>query len=189
MNIARISLTALMVGVLAGCTHAHETASTTGAEATKAPGSFAEPFPERLFTMDRVSVVPAAGDDVIPDGTHHKATGKQLTVTYRSTEGVTAGQQVTATGFQAQVSDLKGALDALTGKAGTPAGARTDWVAVNPGVGPAAAACQNLAEGEGTRCYWVDSDTVGYLHMSKEAAPYLPFDKTRLELEDLEKKN
>ncbi|MBG0828599.1 hypothetical protein HS041_12550 [Planomonospora sp. ID67723] len=194
MNIARISLTALTVGVLAGCTYTVETDLTAGAEATeateatKAPGSFAEPFPERLFTMDRVSVVPAAGDDVIPDGTHHKATGKQLTVTYRSGEGVTAGQQVTATGSQAQVSDLKGALDWLTEKAGKPAGARTDWVPVNPGLSPAAAACQNLAEGEGTRCYWVDADTVGYLHMSKEAAPYIPFADTRLELEGLEKK-
>ncbi|WP_141703665.1 hypothetical protein [Planobispora rosea] len=192
MNIARTSLLALMAGVLTGCTFTVDADVTAGAEATvaaKAPGSFGEPFPEKLFTMDRVSVVPAAEGDVIPDGAQHKITGKQLTVTYRSDEGPTAGQQITATGAQAQVTDLKAALDALTEKAGKPTGARTDWVPVNPGVGPAAAACQNLAEGEGTRCYWVDADTVGYLHMSKEAAPYIPFDKTRLALEDLEKKN
>ncbi|GGK75627.1 hypothetical protein Ppa06_32600 [Planomonospora parontospora subsp. parontospora] len=197
MNIVRISLTALMAGVLTGCTYSveadltagsAEAGPTAGTETTKAPGSFAEPFPERLFTMDRVSVAPAAGDDAIPDGPHHKSAGGQLTVTYRSGSGVTAGQQVTATGSQAQVSDLKGALDWLTGKAGKPAGARTDWVPVSPGSSPAAAACQNLAEGEGTRCYWVDADTVGYLHMSKEAAPYIPFGKTRIALEQLEEK-
>ncbi|WP_344854906.1 hypothetical protein [Planomonospora alba] len=196
MNIVRISLTALAVGVLTGCTYSVEadltagsagTGPTAGAQATKAPGSFAEPFPDRLFTMERVSVGPAGGDDVIPDGPHHASAGERLTVTYRSGEGPTAGQQVTATGSQARVSDVKGALDWLTAKAGKPAGARTDWVPVNPGPSPAAAACQNLAEGEGTRCYWVDADTVGYLHMSKEAAPYIPFDKTRIALEDLEK--
>ncbi|MFB9878347.1 hypothetical protein ACFFMN_10435 [Planobispora siamensis] len=191
MNIARISLTALLAGVLAGCTYTVEadlTADAASPEKTKAPGTFAEPFPDRLFTMDRVSVVPAAGDAVIPDGPSHKAAGQQLTVTYRSGEGPTAGQQVTATGAQAQVSDLKAALDWLTEKAGTPAGAKTGWVPVSPGVSPAAAACQNLAEGEGTRCYWVDADTVGFLHMSKEAAPYIPFGKTRIALEDLEEK-
>ncbi|MFC4057588.1 hypothetical protein ACFOWE_04745 [Planomonospora corallina] len=200
MKIARITLTALAVGVLTGCTYSAEADLASEAEAvatavatattatTRAPGSFAEPFPERLFMMDRVSAEPAAGDAAIPDGPHHTSAGGQLTVTYRSAEGVTAGQQVTATGSQAQVSDVKGALDWLTAKAGKPAGARTDWVPVNPGPSPAAAACQNLAEGEGTRCYWVDADTVGYLHMSKEAAPYIPFDKTRIALEGLEEK-
>jgi hypothetical protein len=187
VNIARISLTALMVGVLTGCTYSIETDLTTGAGATKAPGSLAEPFPERLFTMDRVSVVPAAGDDVIPDGPQHKAAAKQLTVTYRGS-GVTEGQEVTATGSQAQVSDIKGTLDWLTERAGTPAGARTDWVPVNPGSSPALASCQNLTAEEGTHCYWVDADTVGYLTMSKQAAPYLPFAKTRLALEGLEEK-
>nr|BFE87398.1 hypothetical protein GCM10020093_099990 [Planobispora longispora] len=122
MNIARTSLLALMAGVLTGCTFTVEADVTTGAEATKAPGSFAEPFPEKLFTMDRVSVVPAAEGEAIPDGTHHKATGKQLTVTYRSGEGPTAGHQVVATGSQAQVSDLKAALDSLTEKAASRPG-------------------------------------------------------------------
>ncbi|MFI1562987.1 hypothetical protein ACH4ZX_07915 [Streptomyces sp. NPDC020490] len=168
-----------------GCSHSADVDPPKGApNKTKAPGSFAEPFPEKLSgTLNLVSVTPAEGASRIPEGAHHKIVGDQLTVLYRGAKG----WKLSATGAQAEVSDLRAAMAMLTEKAGKPAGARTDWVPVNPGSSPALASCQNLAEGEGTRCYWVDADTVGYMAMSEEAAT-LPFDDTRLALEGLEAK-
>jgi hypothetical protein len=187
MKVARISLTVLMAGGLMGCAYSVEVDSAEGGaspDKTKAPGSFAEPFPEKLFEkLNLVSVEPAEEASKIPDGAHHKAVGDQLTVIYRGEQG----WELSATGAQAEVSDIRAAMAMLTEEAGRPAGAKTDWVPVNPGSSPALASCQNLAEGEGTRCYWIDTDTVGYMHTSKEAA-VLPFDDTRLALEDLEAK-
>ncbi|MFD8564543.1 hypothetical protein ACWDOR_40250 [Streptosporangium canum] len=182
MNSVRISLMALMVGVLAGCTYSLETDPVrVAAEEAKTPGSFTEPFPKKFGALDFVSVAPAEEQSKIPDGAHHKVAGKQLTVTYRNDR---FSQSFSATGAQAEVTDIKGALDSLTEQAGEPAGAKTGWVPVSPGPPRAAAACQNTDDG--THCYWVDTDTVGYLVLSKEAAPFLPFAKIRVALEGLE---
>ncbi|GAA5037228.1 hypothetical protein GCM10023259_000420 [Thermocatellispora tengchongensis] len=184
-----MSLVALMAGALTGCTFSTSTdddlaaivedanpAPPSATQGTKTPGTFGEPFAPQIRTMDLESATPAVEALKIPDGTHHTFSGDQLTVTYKNDSLL---QTLSATGGQAQVSDIKGALDSLTAQAPPVENATTEWVYVSSGPAPAAAACQNY-EG-GTHCYWVDTDTVGYLNATSGTGVSIGEVRTALE--------